>query len=208
MSRWPLLCVALLLGACGSNTPEIPPELLGGGAGDAGAGYPPGPYSQTLGGTVDNLKFRGWLDPKAAGYAPDALEEVQLAQLFADPGARLLVLNTAALWCQNCKIEHRELPSHLSVLKPRGLRWLTAIAEDASRSAAKPSHLAAWGTEFKSDHPLVLDPEYSLGGSDRAALAPLNLIVDPKTMRVLRVFEGNQASVMWPYIEAELDARQ
>jgi hypothetical protein len=38
-------------------------------------------------------------------------------------------------------------------------------------------------------------------------LAPLNMLVDPRSMKILRKYVGDQGAAMWPYIESELDAR-
>ena len=37
--------------------------------------------------------------------------------------------------------------------------------------------------------------------------APLNLVIDAHTMRILRKYLGNQGAVIWPYIESELARR-
>jgi hypothetical protein len=37
--------------------------------------------------------------------------------------------------------------------------------------------------------------------------APLNMVVDLRSMKILRKYVGDQGSVMWAYLEAELAQR-
>jgi hypothetical protein len=61
---------------------------------------------------------------------------------------------------------------------------------------------------FDTNFPMALDPSYSFGLYASAETAPLNLILDPRTMTILRKFIGDQSAVIWPYVEAELDRRR
>jgi hypothetical protein len=64
--------------------------------------------------------------------------------------------------------------------------------------------LKVWIDTFRTNFPIVLDPGYSFGLYASAETAPLNLVVDPKTMTILEKFVGDQPAVMWPFIEARL----
>ena len=52
---------------------------------------------------------------------------------------------------------------------------------------------------------MVLDPESQFGSADTA---PLNFVIDARTMTVLKVFVGDQAAAMWGFIDQELEARR
>jgi hypothetical protein len=54
---------------------------------------------------------------------------------------------------------------------------------------------------------MVLDPDYQLGAYASPETAPLNLIIDARTMRIEKKFIGDQSAVIWPYIENELSRR-
>src|SRR6266545_3123310 len=65
------LLVTVLLAVtagCGTNKPEIPPELLEtpGGGDCSSADYPAGPYGKIAGKIAGNACFQGWRDPTAA----------------------------------------------------------------------------------------------------------------------------------------------
>jgi hypothetical protein len=202
---WLVVSFGTALG-CGSNKPELPPGL------DAPAscvapGYPSPPYGTEPGGVVRNACFRGFMRPDQSTLAEAALEPLALSD-FHDPlgerSVKVLLLNTAALWCAACQIEHRSLPTRFSELESRGLAVLTAVFQDERYEPADLSDLTVWVETFGTNFPIVLDPGYSFGLYASAETAPLNLVVDPKTMTILEKFVGDEPAVMWPYIEALL----
>src|SRR5687768_81362 len=102
--RTPPLALPMLLvvGACGSNRPEIPPELLAPGNGCSGGDYPEGPYGTEPGERAEDVCFEGFRSPDTAAIREDELEELSLSRYYDPSGERfeLVLLNTAALWCQ------------------------------------------------------------------------------------------------------------
>ena len=51
---------------------------------------------------------------------------------------------------------------------------------------------------------MVLDPDYQLGDFARANMAPLNLVVDARTMKIQKKVLGDQAIVIWQFIDDSL----
>ena len=206
------------LPACGTNRPDIPEDLKqpAGGAGTTG-NYPAGPYGSEKGDTIENFTFASsWLDPAAANYDPGAFAPLSFAD-FHDPdgtkGNKLLLLNTSAVWCGACKAEHGgsqnkpSLNEHHDSLNPKGLTIVSLLFQDAKSDPAKTEHLVAWTQSYETRHPMGLDPEYQMGRFGSAENAPLNIIVETRTMTVIEKFIGDQAAVMWPFIESELAKR-
>ena len=196
--------------ACGSNAPEIPKELIGGAANCAAAGYPDRGLGTETGDVVANACFIGYRAPDRV--APDTAHRETIAfSDYYDPagtkGVQLLLVNTAAIWCSACVAEHGTLPERASELAPRGLVILSTLFQDAQRNAASLEDVERWIANFGTNFPMVADPELELQGYSPPALAPLNMVVDPRDMKILRKYVGDQGSVMWPYIEAELAAR-
>jgi hypothetical protein len=201
-----VLLAALGLGGCGSNKPELPPDLSAPASCVAPA-YPAGPYGSEPGALLKNACFSGFSAPESTALREDALEPLALSDFYDPDGegsVRVLLLNTAALWCAACQIEHRTLPDRYRELSPRGLALMTAVFQDERYEPADLSDLTAWVDTFQTNFPIVLDPGYSFGRYASAETAPLNLVVDPKTMTILEKFVGDQPAVMWPYIEALL----
>lgn len=196
---------ALALGACGSGDPTIPPELLEQSEPSDGS-YPGGPYGSEVGDVVEDFSFQGYRDPRGS----ETLEEIRFADYY-DPdeslGIRLLLLNTAAAWCQPCQIEHDDLPARVDELGSRGLTVLSLLFQDPAGEPATEETLTAWTRSFDTNFPMALDPSYQMGRYGPAETPPLNLVVDPQTMKILAVFIGNQEGPLWEFIESELEER-
>jgi hypothetical protein len=210
-----LCALAAFIGGCGTNRPEIPPELLQ-NPGDTGLStgcdspaYPDGPYGAQVGDVIANTCFSGWAKPGSQPHTEAALEDIPLGA-FHDPSGRkyeLLLVNTAALWCSACKSEHQTLGQHWADLAPRGLGLVSALFQNNAGDPANADDLKAWVEAFDVKFPMVLDPDYQLGIYAPAASSPLNLLVDARSMQIMQRFVGDQDSVIWPLIESELDQR-
>jgi hypothetical protein len=213
MTAWPalrILLIGALLGTgCGTNAPEIPPELLEPTRADP-LDYPPGPYGAEVSDTVENLHFEGWLDPAAAGFDSEAFEPISFADFYnpdAASGPELLLVNTTAVWCQSCRIEHADLPERDRTLGPRGLVILALMYQDGNEQPATPRDLEVWARQFETSFPMALDRDFLMGRFVPADVAPLNLLIDARSMTVLERFIGDQAAVIWPTIDDELSQR-
>jgi hypothetical protein len=188
--------------SCGTGGPKIPPELLenpGGGTGSSD--YPNGPYGTKVGEVVPNLQFIGFENPRLSQSSTN----VALSDFYrpADKHA-ILLLNTAAVWCQPCQVEHQDLPSKVDALGPRGLEVFSLIYQDANGKPANEETVSVWANTFDTNFALAADPDFQLGQFGPADSPPLNVVIDAKTMRILAIFLGNQSDQLWAYIEREL----
>jgi hypothetical protein len=196
--------------ACGTNRPEIPPELLAPTAGCEAAGYPSGPYGVQEDATAENLCFRGWRRPNETAHTSTTLEDLSFASFHDETGEtfELLLVNSAALWCTVCLSEHRELPARYQELGPRGLVILSALFQDARAEPADVEDLGVWVETFDVTFPMVLDSSFQLGAYASADTAPLNLVIDARTMQILRKYVGDQSTLLWDFVETELGRRE
>ena len=209
-----VFAASIVLGACGNNNPEVPPEYLA--PVQTSGDYPSGPYGTDEGDTIANLSFtQGWTDPQASGCDTSKLGPMKFGD-FYDPegkkGLRLILINTAAVWCGACKAEHQggkspSLSEHYTSLKPKGLSIISLLFQNSKSEPAASVDLNAWCQSYDTNFPFALDPEYQMGIFASAETAPLNLIVDARTMKIKKKFIGDQAAVIWPYIESELSAQ-
>jgi hypothetical protein len=206
-----LIATSTVLSGCGTNVPTIPAEYLTAGCVvDCGDGnYPSGPYGNAKSDTIRNLRFpQGWMDPAGEGYDTEELRQISLEDFHNadDPsGFKLILLNSSALWCQACKVEHRTLSEEYEHRRDDGFVVVSALFQNGSGDPAEVTDLVAWTTTFESTYPMAIDPEGQFGTADTA---PLNYVIDAQTMKILRIFVGDQAAVMWGYIDQELEARQ
>jgi len=206
--RWLTIALSIcVLSGCGTNTPKIPAELLGGG-GAASADYPSGPYGTEEGDVLSNLSFQGFRQPHLGSPSGRALETIAFSDYY-DPtgtrGVKLILINTAAVWCSACRSEHEGLPARNDQYQGRGLRIVSTLFQDAAQHPATLRDLNAWVEAFASNYPMLLDPDYQLGTFARANTAPLNLIVDARTMTIEKKLLGDAESVIWPFIDASLE---
>jgi hypothetical protein len=98
--------MAMPLG-CGSNNASVPPALLDAVEKPSATGaYPEGPYSTREGDVVADFCFSGWEDPEAASYDPGTTSKICLSDFHTDPDARLLLVESCAIWCAACRSEY------------------------------------------------------------------------------------------------------
>jgi hypothetical protein len=201
--------LALSSSACGSNNAALPPDLLdairSGGGGEA---YPEGPYGTAVGETLPDLCFSGWPDPAAAGHDPERAEPVCLRDFHGDPEARVLLVNSSALWCVACRAEYGGsgdrpgLADRLREREARGFRLLGTLFEANEPEPATIAEASAWARTYAIDFPFAVDDDYSLGTSD---IAPTNRVVDTRTMKVLLSQNGDEPAVLFSFIDEHLE---
>ncbi|HEY4157158.1 MAG TPA: hypothetical protein VGM29_03640 [Polyangiaceae bacterium] len=201
-----LFSLLALSAACGSNTPKIPPELLAGG-GCTAPEYPNGPFGAETGQVLANACFQGFRQPAQESHDPSSLETLAFSDYYDPTGSRgvkLILIDTAAIWCSACRTEHQTLSAKNDQYSPLGLRILGTLFQDAARNPASPDNLKTWVETFDSDYAMALDPDYQMGSYAPAETAPLNLVVDARTMTIELKQLGDQDSVLWPFIDAAL----
>ncbi len=210
MNAWRAAPLALLALACGTNRPEIPDELLQAPPTGCSLDYAEGPYGTEVGSVAADTCFKGWARPNETTHEVSTLQNLAFGRYFDPTGERyeLLLVNSAALWCMACQVEHEDLPDRYREYAPRGLVILSALFQDREGDPANVDDLALWVETFDTPFPMVLDPDYQLGVYAPAASAPLNLLLDARTMRILEKFTGDQSAVLWPLVEEELSRRE
>lgn len=210
MSRLRAASLALGLVACGSNAPELPAELIADVPSCAAPDYPTEGIGTEPGDVAKNACFVGYRAPDRVAPSAAHRETVALSDYYDPAGSKgvsLLLLNTAAIWCSACVAEHGTLPAHQSELGPRGLVIVSTLFQDGQRRPADMGDLERWIDNFRPNFPMVADPDLELGVYASPDSAPLNMLVDPRSMKILRKYVGDQGAVMWPYIESELAQR-
>lgn len=205
-----VLAASLLSLACGSNTPELPSELLGTASTCSAPDYPTDGFGTEQGDVVQNVCFSGYRSPARVPPNGENVEIIAFSDYYDHAGTKgveLLLVNTAAMWCSACISEHRALPAHYEQFAPQGLVILAALFQDSQRDPASLADVQRWIDNFGTNFPMAADPELQMGAYASPDTAPLNLLVDARSMRILRKYVGDQGAVMWPFIESELALR-
>lgn len=207
---------ALALAACGTNNAGVSKELLdavrdlNAGEADAGAGaasYPPPPYGVKPGDVVQDLCFQGWTNPEKAGYDPAKLTKICLSDYHADDTVRLLLVESCAIWCVACKFEYGgstdrpSLEKQLESRKSKGFRVMGTLFQNGSNGPAAPSDAAQWASVYSLTFPFAVDPDHQLGLFTSSNVAPFNLLIDTRTMKVVLALEGDEPAVLFGKVD-------
>ncbi|HEY3496684.1 MAG TPA: redoxin domain-containing protein [Polyangiaceae bacterium] len=205
-----LLAAALALAACGTNRPELPEELLRDPGGSERPDYPDGPYGTEPGGILADATFPGWRAPLTSEHTEDALTDIAFSDYHDPDGSRyeLLLVNTAALWCSVCQSEHQTLPERHAEYSDRGVVLVSALFQDEGGDPADLNDLKRWVERFDVPFPMLLDADFQLGIYATAETAPLNLLVDARSMRILEKFVGDSSTTLWQRVDDELAERE
>lgn len=209
----PLLLSAF---ACGSHADDdIPEGLLDAIRSQGGDGaYPDGPTGGEVGDLAPNVCVTGWREPSAAGFEVDAMQQICFGDFHAPDadGVRLLLVNTAALWCSACQVEYGgsgtrpSLADEVRERSARGLSVLGTLFQDAARRPAELGHGVEWARAFEVDFPFGIDPDFEMGAFADADVQPFNLVIDARTMRVVLRVNGDNPDQLWPAIDERLGA--
>jgi hypothetical protein len=180
--------------------------------------YPTGPFGIGKGSIISNYKFVGYVNSVVNN---GTLAEIQMAEFYnptgdgvfeegsvfpvgsAKPKALLIVV--ASVWCGPCNYEAASvLPGLRLQYKPQGGEFLAQLADGPTPGkAATQKSLYNWATKYDVDYPLTIDPTYKLGALFEADAFPANMIIDPRTMKIIEVIAGSaeEGSSFWKTYE-------
>src|SRR5207253_1206955 len=83
-----------------------------------------------------------------------------------------------------------DLPSHAQEFASKGIRVLTLIVEDNSGQPATLSTATSWRSNFGLEaYATCAAPDFEFAGNGSVGL-PLQIIVDPRTMKIVDREEG------------------
>jgi hypothetical protein len=156
--------------------------------------YPEGPYGKTAGAVIPDMSWDGYRDGKGDVTKVDLLD-------YYDPdgskGIKVILVEMSALWCGVCRSEAARLaPVYEADWKSKGARFVTLIVEGNSHSPATQPDVDTWIKTYKCPYDVVLDASMSLAPPTGGTIGlPYNVIIDPRTMKIDKVVEGDGAGV-------------
>jgi thiol-disulfide isomerase/thioredoxin len=149
--------------------------------------YPQGPYGKTQGSVVANLQWQG--------YAPgqSSISTLNMADLYdcdGRNGINAILIDQSAHWCGACQQEASMLPQYMQTWGPQGVKVITLIIQDSQQQPATTASAQLWRNTFNLMQDwVVADPAFSFAHSGQNGL-PMNILVDPRTMQIVKVLEG------------------
>jgi thiol-disulfide isomerase/thioredoxin len=123
---------------------------------------------------------------------------------FAKNGYKIILLNAAAGWCGPCQQETAGFKSLAAKYPELGIYQ---VLFDNVKQGQTPtlSFLNQWVKTLKPAGAVGIDPERNIVPINTGGSTPLNMIIDAKTLKVLKKFNGAPAtglnSVIAPYFK-------
>ncbi|GAC1569774.1 MAG: hypothetical protein NVS3B20_00840 [Polyangiales bacterium] len=197
--------------------------------------YPAGPYGVAEGSVINDFDFLGFTnsvaqrDPNAlepirlAHFYNPHVDDATYAALDADhddrlfppgspygagkPKPRALLLDVSSVWCPPCNEEAKTvLPAKRLKYSACGGEFLQQLADGITPGvAATPKNLVAWTTRYQIDYPAVIDPSSKLQSLFQQDAFPANIIVDTRSMKVVKSMNGVPNNAFWGLYEKTLN---
>jgi hypothetical protein len=161
------------------------------------SGYPAGPYGNEEGQPLANLSF---FDPALAA-------NVSLGDLRGGE-AKVLMITSSAGWCGACLQEAIVMSALEATWAPRGLYIMYTLFQDWNGGAADQAFWTEWREQTDPSYRVVLDQDFVLGDYFSPDAAPLNMLVDLETMKILRLETGFNREALEAALEILLPAQQ
>jgi len=176
-----------------------------GGACDPKA-YPCGPYGLAQGSTIANLSLPGKHDQNGSGNVlDDAVTTLQLADYFARPSLRALVIVIGTETCVPCQNEQPTLLDANARYAANGtVAFLEAIVQGQGGKPADTSVLDAWVTRYQVPFDMTADPNGTLLPYYNASAFPSSLVIRVKDMTLVTVKAGaidNLTAILDPLVQ-------
>ncbi len=157
------------------------------------ATYPEGPYTTSVGGTVENIEL-----------VLDDGEPVTFGDLRRDPDDKVMLIFSTGAWCGRCAADMPDLRTLHARLGEQGLLLVVSLLEDSAHGPAS-AHTAA---QYKSRHellfPTVADPDGDLHRYFPEIALPMVMVVELDGMQLLYAATGWDLAAMEAFVRQHL----
>jgi hypothetical protein len=166
-------------------------------------GYPAGPYDKVAGAVFPPLTLDGYRD------GTTAWTKLSMKDYFdADgtKGIRGVVVIVAAQWCGVCQNEAKWVPTaYTTNYKAKGARFLTALVQDLNHKPANQAVADSWREYYAIPYAVAIDPTLATLPKGMGTLSlPYMFVIDPRTMRIEKVYSAAQPPPTIPALDTVL----
>jgi hypothetical protein len=157
--------------------------------------YPAGPYGTKVGDVVDpSLQWQGYVNDSGQS------SNIAISDYYdcdGTKGVTALLLDESATWCSDCANEtSRIAPEITSSWRSSGVQVITLMNEDQQQNPATLDTALSWRNEYALTAGAVCaDPKWTTklwgGASGSGNGLPTNVLVDPRTMKIVAIQPGD-----------------
>ncbi len=156
--------------------------------------FPAAPYGTGECATLQNLALTGG----------DG-EPVSMQDIREDSQVELILLVTSAGWCSACIEEQPVLQQFHEQYGAKGLHVSIALFEDKDFASIDADFVQDWKREYDFLTLQVLaDTDKQMHQYYDASLAPMLMLVDAASMKILKIFVGSELGSVRALIESKL----
>jgi hypothetical protein len=171
-----------------------------------------GPFGWSEGSTLQNVVFEGFARPEidATTSGPISLCDFHNptgASVYPEaspygagnPKPRGLLLHVAGIWDSPGSYEAKNvLPAKYAAYEPLGGEFLLLLQDGQQPGeSAGTEQLQNWIAKFEVNYPSVIDPARRLEPYYALSALPQNLLVDTRTMEIVKVLTGLPDPGFW-----------
>ncbi len=213
------LVIAFALAACGDNIVGEPPEgwhsrmvtpPMPTDGGMVVNAYPEGPYGTGEGDIMQPGTFSGYFNTSADdGLAVEKTyrNDITLQEIRQLEGFTHALIVVGAEWCKPCREEAEALPGfYKDKWSSKGGYLLGILTQDRNFGPANQGVIEDWGEKYHTNYTLVHDPTDYISSVFAPPTVPFNVVVDLKTMKILRSKVGEDPSI-FRFFEEQLEGR-
>jgi hypothetical protein len=206
MAHGSKLCLALSVGlfACSFHSTGTAEDVAStASAVTTACTYPAGPYGTAVGDVLP--KTLSWKGFAAGATATTSIGAADLFDCDGSKGVNAVVLDVSASWCPSCQEEAPSVETQIEgAWGADGVRILTLLVEDENRGPASTQTARDWIDAFGlAKLEVVADP----GDTFSVHALPTNILVDPRTMKIVSIQEGYDDTDQSPDTLAKSNAK-
>lgn len=149
----------------------------------AAADYPPGPYGYATGSVIADLTFLGKTAPAPTDYSTLPMQAIALSSLRGGD-TRLLVIDLAARWCNDCNMDEPAVKQLESDYAGRGVTVLEVLSQGGYGISATEDDINRWAAAWGLSGPIAIDPAEQLQLYADVDAYPVYLVVRASTMTI------------------------
>jgi hypothetical protein len=121
-------------------------------------------------------------------------------------------VESCAIWCAACKTEYDgsgdrpSLTAQLTQRQAKGFRVFGTIFQNGQSGRATANDASFWSSTYSLAFPFAVDHDHQLGLFTSPMVAPFNMLIDTRTMKIVLELDGDEPAVLFGKVDSFLAA--